>query len=64
MEQELDQFQFVDVYRKVSLALAKHLHAQPMTVAYTEKVFDGSSISQLIKDKHALDLVSNTLDPL
>jgi len=54
--QELDQFQFVDVYRKVSLALAKHLHVQPLTVAHTEKVFDGSSISQLIKDKHALDL--------
>lgn len=56
MEQELDQTQFVDVYRKAALALVKYLKAKPVTVAHTEKVFDGSSISHLIKDKKALDL--------
>lgn len=59
MEQELDQTQFVDVYRKAALALVKYLKAKPVTVAHTEKVFDGSSISHLIKDKKALDLVSD-----
>lgn len=59
MEQELDQSQFVDVYRKAALALVKFLKAKPVIVAHTEKVFDGSSISHLIKDKKALDLVSD-----
>lgn len=57
VEQELDQVQFVDVYRKVVFALAKFLRDKPLTAAHTEKVFDGSSIRQLIKDKQALDLV-------
>lgn len=59
MEQDLDQTQFVDVYRKAVLAVVKYLKAKPLTVAHTEKVFDGSSISNLIKDKKALDLVSD-----
>lgn len=58
-QQEVNQSQFVDVYRKVTLALARNLQEKPLTVAHTEKVFDGTSISQLIKDKHALDLALN-----
>lgn len=56
VEQDLDQTQFVDVYRKVVLALVKFLKDKPVSVAHTENVFDGASIRQLIKDKQALDL--------
>jgi len=57
VERDLDQVQFVDVYRKVVLALVQFLREKPLSVVHTEKVFDGSSISQLIKDKQALNLV-------
>lgn len=56
-EQELSQVQFVDAYRKITLAVASYIRSNPMSVAHTEKVFNGTSISDLLKDKHALDLV-------
>jgi hypothetical protein len=56
-EQNLGQFEFLDAYKKVALAVAKYMREKPMSVAHTEKVFDGTSISNLLKDKHALDLV-------
>ncbi|KAG0504941.1 hypothetical protein M758_N007000 [Ceratodon purpureus] len=55
-EQGLGQLEFADAYRKVALAVAMYMREKPMTVAHTEKVFDGTSISNLLKDKHALDL--------
>lgn len=57
MEQNLSQTEFLEAYKKVALAVATYLRQKPMTVAHTEKVFDGTSISNLLKDKHALDLV-------
>lgn len=57
-EQGLNQAQFVDAYKKVVLAVAAFMRNQPMVVAHSDKVFDGTSISNLLKDKHALDLVS------
>nr|XP_024376330.1 uncharacterized protein LOC112282653 isoform X2 [Physcomitrium patens] len=56
VKQDLDQFQFVDVYRKVALAVARQMQNKPLTVAHTEKIFDGKLIGTLLKDKAALDL--------
>lgn len=57
-DQSLNQYDFVEVYRKAVLALAECLKGNPLTVAHTEKTFDGSSITALLKDKPALDAVS------
>lgn len=57
-DQSLNQYDFVDVYRKAVLALAECLKGNPLTVAHTEKTFDGSSITALLKDKPTLDAVS------
>ncbi len=57
-DQSFNQTEFVDVYRKAVLALAQCLREKPLTVAYSEKMFDGSSITALLKDKPALDAVS------
>jgi len=57
-DQSFNQTEFVDVYRKAVLALAQCLREKPLTVAYSEKIFDGSSITALLKDKPALDAVS------
>jgi hypothetical protein len=57
-DQSLNQYDFVEVYRKAVLALAECLKGSPLTVAHTEKTFDGSSITALLKDKPALDAVS------
>lgn len=57
-DQSLNQYDFVEVYRKAILALAECLKGNPLTVAHTEKTFDGSSITVLLKDKPALDAVS------
>jgi hypothetical protein len=54
-DQSFNQTEFVDVYRKAVLALAQCLREKPLTVAYSEKMFDGSSITALLKDKPALD---------
>jgi len=54
-DQSFNQTEFVDVYRKAVLALAQCLREKPLTVAYSEKIFDGSSITALLKDKPALD---------
>lgn len=55
-EHPLNQAQFVDAYKKVALAVASFMRNQPMMVAHSDKVFDGTSITNLLKDKHALDL--------
>ncbi len=57
-DQSFNQTEFVDVYRKTVLALAQCLREKPLTVAYSEKIFDGSSITALLKEKPALDAVS------
>jgi len=56
-QQELNQAQFVDAYRKVTLAVATYMRGTPLMVAHSDKVFDGTSITSLLKDRHALDLV-------
>ena len=53
-QQDLDQTQFVDAYKKVVLEVAMSIRQKPLTVAHTDKVFDGSSISALLKDKQGL----------
>jgi hypothetical protein len=58
-DQSLNQYDFVDVYRKAVLALAECLKGNPLTVAHTEKTFDGSSITALLKDKPTLDAALN-----
>lgn len=55
-QQDLDQTQFVDAYKKVVLEVAMSIRQKPLTVAHTDKVFDGSSISALLKDKQALNV--------
>lgn len=56
-QQELNQSQFVDAYRKVTLAVATYMRSSPMMVAHSDKVFAGQGITNLLKDQHALDLV-------
>lgn len=56
-QQDLDQAQFVDAYKKVVLEIAMSIRQNPLTVAHSDKVFDGSSISALLKDKQALNVV-------
>jgi len=58
-DQSLNQYDFVEVYRKAILALAECLKGNPLTVAHTEKTFDGSSITVLLKDKPTLDAALN-----
>lgn len=55
-QQLLDQEQFADAYKKVTLSVASYMKGTPMMVAHSNKTFDGTSISSLLKDKHALDL--------
>jgi len=55
-QQELNQSQFVDAYRKVTLAVATYMRSSPMMVAHSDKVFAGQGITNLLKDQHALDL--------
>lgn len=55
-EQELNQSAFVEAFKKVVISVAQSMRHQPLTVAHTEKVFDGSSITSLLKDRQSLDL--------
>ena len=56
-EQEMNQIAFVEAFKKVVISVAQSMRQQPLTVAHTEKVFDGSSITSLLKDRQSLDLV-------
>lgn len=63
-QQDLDQTQFVDAYKKVVLEVAMSIRQKPLTVAHADKVFDGSSISALLKDKQALNVVRFVETPI
>lgn len=60
-EQEMNQIDFVEAFKKVIISVAQSMRQQPLTVAHTEKVFDGSSITSLLKDRQSLDLVCQNL---
>ena len=60
-EQEMNQSDFVEAFKKVVISVAQSMKQQPLTVAHTEKVFDGSSITSLLKDRQSLDLVCQKL---
>eukprot|EP00250_Pteridium_aquilinum_P003232 c13548_g1_i1 orf=233-1315(-) len=56
---DLSQEEFLAAYRRSLLSIASQMKEKPVTVAHTEKCFDGSSIATFLKDRSVLQ---QTLD--
>lgn len=55
LQKDMKQDQFLSVYRQVLFAIASDIKQKPVTVAHTEKCFDGQSISSFLQNKPILD---------
>ncbi|MCO5606883.1 hypothetical protein L7F22_061074 [Adiantum nelumboides] len=55
----LSQDEFLAAYRKSLLSLASLMKEKPVTVAHTEKCFDGTTISRFLKDESVLHQTLN-----
>lgn len=54
-ERNASQEEFVEVFRNVVLEVASQLEKSPVTVAHSEKIYDGKSIQNFVKNKIELD---------
>lgn len=57
MKKDLSQEEFLAAHRNCLIAIASQLKEKPVTVAHTEKCFDGSTISTFLKNRSTLQQV-------
>lgn len=54
----VSQETFLVEFRKVAECVAQHLEEQPVIVAHSENIFDGSGIKRLLSNKFELEKVN------
>ncbi|XP_017971979.1 PREDICTED: uncharacterized protein LOC108660990 [Theobroma cacao] len=59
-EKPVSQETFLEEFKKVAERVAQNLKEQPVIVAHSENIFDGSSIKRLLSNKFELDKSLNT----
>eukprot|EP01018_Ginkgo_biloba_P039391 Gb_01411 [translate_table: standard] len=56
----ITQVEFVELFRKLVLEVALQLKTTPVTVAHSDKAYDGSTISQFLTKKYSLEKTLDT----
>lgn len=59
-ERSVSQEEFVEAFRNVVLEVASRLEKSPVTMAHSEKTYDGKSIKNFLKKKDELDKALQT----
>ncbi|XP_019413143.1 PREDICTED: uncharacterized protein LOC109325315 [Lupinus angustifolius] len=55
-----DQEKFLEEFKKVALSIAHRLKEQPVIVAHSENIFDGSGVNRLLSNKFELEKTLNS----